>query len=73
MHHFFRERGDKLHSESGRIELLKELVAIEKELETARDWTGGLTVALREIFAGDKKPPVDPKDIVFSAEIDLPE
>jgi hypothetical protein len=53
--------------------LLKELVAIETELETARDWIGGLTVALREIFADDKKPPVDPKDIVFSAEIDVQE
>lgn len=48
VHHFFRIRQEKFHTEKGRMELLAELVEIQRELERATNLTNGIRVAVSE-------------------------
>jgi alpha-galactosidase/6-phospho-beta-glucosidase family protein len=72
IHRFFLERAEKLDSQDGRMELLRELVQIEQDLETARGWIAGLRVAMVQTISG-KREAGTPGETVFSVEIDIPD
>ena len=77
IHHFFRNRQEKFHTEKGRMELLAELVAIECELKHATDLTNGMRVAISEQLASkDESMKTEEgdtaSDTLFSIEIATP-
>lgn len=80
MHHFFRERQKKFSSEQGRMEMLVELVSIDKELIRAMELTGGMRVALCEALSDKNKSKNaendrgDPDEkTLFTIEIKIPD
>lgn len=72
IHRFFLERGEKLRTESGRMELLRELVSIEQDLDTVRGWIAGLRIAILETVSGDRRSS-DTSPTIFAAEVDIPD
>lgn len=77
IHHFFRQRQKKFHTEKGRMAMLKELVGIEKELEQATDLTNGMRVALSEAVSVKKNIKADERDsgskVLFTMSVNIPE
>lgn len=77
--HFFRQRQKKFHTEKGRMEMLKELVGIEKELEQATDLTNGMRVALSKAVSIEKNKNIktDERDsdsqVLFTISVNIPE
>ena len=80
IHHFFGQREKKFQTEKGRIEMLKELVGIQKELERATDLTNGMRVALSEAVSVKKKNKNIKADernssseVLFTMSVNIPE
>ena len=79
IHHFFRERQEKFKTEKGRMEMLRELVDIEKELEMAAKLINGIRVAVSERLnlQHENEDKVEEDDIaseaLFSIKIRIPE
>jgi len=70
MHHFFREREQKLAQEQTRMELLQELTTIDSLLEQAAGLVGGMRVAVSEVISGTRaKSEGKP---LFAMEVKLP-
>ena len=77
IHHFFRKRQEKFRTEKGRMELLAELVAIERELKHATDLTNGMRVAVsRKLGLNNDSMKAEEgdtaSDTLFSFEIATP-
>lgn len=80
IHEFFLLRGRELSTESGRFQLLRELVDIGNELEKATLITNGMRVAVSERLGYDqdghpathvKAEAKDDSAVLFTIEIDL--
>ncbi len=74
IHRFFRET-EKFHTKKGRMEMLRELVGIEKELEKATRLIDGMRVALSK--AKDKNIKANKRDStsdsLFTISVNMPE
>ncbi len=55
IHEYFLKRSDKMRVESGRFEILRELVGIESQLRKGRDLFNGLRVAVEEVMKGKRQ------------------
>lgn len=79
IHHFFRQRQAKFDTEKGRMEMLAELVSIEKELEMATKLTNGMRIAVSERLdlqhenEDGMEADNTTSDALFSIEIHIPE
>ena len=79
IHHFFRQRNEKFLTENGRMEMLRELVAIESELKLATDLTNGMRVAVSTALGlSDEKEYMEASecdsasDTLFTMSISIP-
>jgi hypothetical protein len=57
MHHFFLERDEKLRTKEGRLELLSELLRIQRQLNNARTAINAMRLALCEKLGIDSEFP----------------
>jgi hypothetical protein len=76
MHHFFREREGRLRLEKDRMDLLSELVGIDRILEEAATIIRGMRVAVSRAMAkhetdGEQEDSGDTQ-VLFTAEIKMP-
>ena len=72
IHSYFLEREAKFRTEAGRLEMLRELVSIEKAIEKATDITNGMRIALCEALELDEsQTDSDDSQTLFSITIDL--
>ena len=80
IHNFFRQRQKKFRTEKGRMEMLKELLGIQNELERATALTNGMRVALSRAINlknknqdknGDERNPAS--EVLFEMIVNLPE
>jgi hypothetical protein len=80
MHHFFREREDRLRLEKDRMDLLSELVGIDRVLEKAATIIRGMRIAVTEAIsdqkqAGERSEKGDSErtKVVFTATVKMPD
>ena len=80
IHHFLRQRRDRFDTEQGRMEMLAELVSIEKELKIATRLINGMRIAVSEkpgLKSENKNITAEESDtaseVLFSLRIHLPE
>jgi hypothetical protein len=79
MHHFFRDRQAMFNGEKGRMELLRELVEIDKHLETATTVINAMRLAMCEALDCSEKVGdasmrgKSPSKTLFAFEVDVPD
>ena len=80
IHGFFRQREGKFRSKEGRIEMLAELIDIEKELKRATDVVNGMRVALLDALdlkSENRNRNTEECDtannVLFTIDVELPE
>lgn len=79
MHHFFREREDKLRLEKDRMELLSELTAIDHILDQAATITRAMRIAMsraisnHELDDGLKQGDTEHEKELFTATVEMPD
>ncbi len=72
IHDFFLQRRERFSSEQGRMNMLTELLAIERELEQATDLTNGMRVALCRVLEKGEPERTDEK-VLFSMQVKMPD
>ena len=74
IHRYFLDREDKFNTETGRLEMLKELVSISNEIEQATAIVGGMRVSLCRALGHGQVQSGDSKVIFsFSIKPDTPD
>jgi hypothetical protein len=73
MHHFFREKRFTLRSQEDRMELISELVGIERLLSQAATLIRAMGIALSEEVLNKRKPCADSTKVLFTADIAMPD
>ena len=71
IHNYFLKRQAKFRTESGRLEMLRELVAIEDALEKATRITDGMRIALGRAL-DDSQIDCGSSQTLFSVKINIP-
>ena len=72
IHRYFLERQDKFENESGRFDMLGELISTQETLNAARVLTNAIRIALCENLEG-RETDRDSRQVVFSIQVSIPD